>query len=70
MKRGYYSLIIIITFYFISLLGTLWINNKALIIKYNDDYYFPAIMDFLEFIPGINYPLYEAKNFGQNIKKN
>jgi len=67
MKRGYYSLIILIIFYFISLLGPLWMNNKPLIIKYDNNYYFPAIMDFIDFIPGINYPLYESKTFNQNI---
>ena len=67
MKRGYLSLIILVIFYVISLLGPLWMNNKPLIIKYNDNYYFPAIMDFIDFIPGINYPLYESKDFNQNI---
>jgi len=65
MKRGYYSLIILIAFYFISILGPLWMNNKALIVKYNNEYYFPAVMDFLDFIPGIKYPLYESKKFNQ-----
>ena len=37
MKRGYYSLIAIIAFYIISLLGPLWINNKALVIRINDN---------------------------------
>ena len=50
MKRGYYSLIILIALYFISLLGPLWMNNKALVVKYNDTYYFTAIMDFFDFI--------------------
>ena len=63
MKRGYYSLIILVVFYIISLLGPLWMNDKALIIKYNNTYYFPAIMDFLDFIPGVDYPLYESKTF-------
>jgi len=67
MKRGYYSLIILIAFYAISLLGPLWMNNKPLIVKYNNKYYSPAIMDFIDFIPGINYPLYESKTFNQNI---
>jgi microcin C transport system permease protein len=44
MKRGYYSLIMLITLYFISLLGPLWMNDKALVVKHNDEYYFPAIM--------------------------
>ncbi len=67
MKRGYYSLIILISLYMVSLLGPLWMNNKALIVKYNNNYYFPAIMDFIDFIPGVKYPLYEAQNFNQNI---
>ena len=67
MKRGYYSLLILIIFYAVSLLGPLWMNNKPLIIKYENKYYSPAIMDFIDFIPGINYPLYEAKNFNQKI---
>jgi len=67
MKRGYYSLIILAIFYFISILGPLWMNNKPLIIKYESKYYFPAIMDFIDFIPGINYPLYESKTFNQEI---
>jgi microcin C transport system permease protein len=65
IKRGYYSLIALIIFYILALLGPLWINNKPLILKYNNDYYFPAIVDLLDFIPGINYPLYESKTFGQ-----
>ena len=65
IKRGYYSLIALIVFYILALLGPLWINNKPLILKYNNDYYFPAIVDLLDFIPGINYPLYESKTFDQ-----
>ena len=36
MKRGYYSLIILGVFYLMSLLGPLWINNKALVIRYQN----------------------------------
>ena len=95
IKRGYYSLIILITFYIISLLGPLWMNNKPLMIRFANQiwdegesyqdlnknelydlnepfsdkskYYFPAIWDFLDFIPGIKYPLYESHNFNQDI---
>ena len=63
IKRGYYSLLLIIFFYIIALLGPLWINNKPLILKYDNKYYFPAIIDLLDFIPGVNYPLYESKTF-------
>ena len=34
IKRGYYSLIIIIILYALSLLTPLWMNNKALMICY------------------------------------
>ena len=69
IKRGYYSLLLIIFLYIISLLGPLWINNKPLILKYDNKYYFPAIIDLLDFIPGINYPLYESKTFNQKSNK-
>lgn len=69
IKRGYYSLLLIIFFYMIALLGPLWINNKPLILKYDNKYYFPAIIDLLDFIPGVNYPLYESKTFNQTGNK-
>lgn len=69
IKRGYYSLLLIIFLYIISLLGPLWINNKPLVLKYDSKYYFPAIIDLLDFIPGINYPLYESKTFNQKSNK-
>ena len=69
IKRGYYSLLLIIFLYIISLLGPLWINNKPLVLKYDNKYYFPAIIDLLDFIPGINYPLYESKTFNQKSNK-
>lgn len=69
IKRGYYSLIALIVFYIMALLGPLWINNKPLILKYNNEYYYPALVDLLDFIPGINYPLYESKTFNQNSNR-
>tara|TARA_Y100001968_G_C19411410_1_gene746504 strand:+ start:960 stop:2141 length:1182 start_codon:yes stop_codon:yes gene_type:complete len=69
IKRGYYSLIAISILYILSLLSPLLINNKALIVKYENEIFFPAFWDLMDFIPGINYPLYESKDFGQNINK-
>jgi len=97
IKRGYYSLIAIISLYILSLLSPLWINNKPLIVRYannqydkgekfedinNNDiwdleepfndkvkYFFPAIWDFLDFIPGLSYPIYESKYFNQITNK-
>ncbi len=43
LKRGWYSLILLIVFYLLSLVAPLWINNRALVVKYNGDYYFPVI---------------------------
>ena len=67
IRRGYYSLIILIIFYVVSLISPLWMNNKPLIVKYESKYYFPAVRDFFDFIPGIESPFYEAENFNQNI---
>ena len=97
IKRGYYSLIAIISLYILSLLSPLWVNDKPLIVgyannqydkgekfedlNYNDlwdigepfndkyKYFFPAIWDLLDFIPGLSYPIYESKYFNQNINK-
>ena len=66
IKRGYYSLIILIVFYAISLISPLWMNNKPLFLKYDDKYYFPAVRDFFDFIPGVEPPFYEANTFNQN----
>ena len=69
IKRGYYSLLALIFLYVLALLGPLWINNKPLMLKYDNKYYFPAIVDLLDFIPGINYPLYESKTFNQKSSR-
>jgi len=47
IKRGYYSLIIITVAYFLSFLAPLFVNNKALMVKYNGSYYMPAMGDLL-----------------------
>ena len=41
IKRGYYSLIILVSAYVLSLLSPLLINDKALMVKYDEKYYFP-----------------------------
>ena len=43
MKRGYYSFIILTTLYLLSFLNPIFINNKALIVSYNDELYFPLL---------------------------
>ena len=59
IKRGYYSLIILIGLYAISICAPLFFNSKAIIVKYNDQYYFPLINSI------ISYDNLEAKDLGQ-----
>ena len=46
IKRGYYSFIILATFLVISLFGEMFINNRALIVSYEGETYFPIYADF------------------------
>ena len=43
IKRGYYSLIIVIALLLFSLLAEFFINSKALVVKYDGEYYFPVL---------------------------
>ena len=54
LKRGYYSFLILITAYAISFILPILINNKALIVRYQGNYYFPMTT------------YYPASEFGQN----
>ena len=56
LKRGYYSLIILLTLYLLSFLLPILINNRAIIVKYEQQYFFPVITGY---IPG--------KKFDQNV---
>ncbi len=47
LKRGYYSLIILSSFYLLSFLLPLIINNRALIVKYDNKYFFPIISGYI-----------------------
>ena len=41
IRRGYYSLVILIITYLISLGAELWVNNKPLAVYYKSTYYYP-----------------------------
>ena len=56
LKRGYYSLIILTALYGVSFFLPLLINNRALVVHYEGEYYFPSISGY---IPG--------KTFGQDV---
>lgn len=42
IKRGYYSFILLGLMLLISCLGELFVNDRALIVKYNGEYFFPT----------------------------
>ena len=49
IKRGYYSFLIISLMIILSLFAELFINSRALIVYYNNTFYFPTYQDM---IPG------------------
>ena len=57
IKRGYYSFLILMTFLVLSLFGEMLINNRALIVSYDGELFFPTYSDFhagTDF--GLDYP--------------
>lgn len=56
LKRGYYSFIIILFFYALSFILPLFIGREALIVKYNDEYFFPI------------FGYHSAESLGQDIQ--
>ncbi len=56
LRRGYYSLIALLSLYILSFFLPLLINNKALIVKYNNEYYFPIIKGYIS-----------GETFGQDV---
>ena len=59
IKRGYYSLIILISLYILSTCAPLFFNSKAIIVKYEGEYHFPLFNSIF------NYDNLEAKDVGQ-----
>lgn len=67
IKRGYYSFVIIVTLIFLSLFLELMVNNKPLVIAYNDKIKFPAVVEWVNnvfFIKSIS-PFNKKSEFGQ-----
>ena len=52
IKRGYYSFIILVIAYLVSFTFPVLINNRALVVHYQDHYYFPV---FQGYIPGATF---------------
>ena len=60
IKRGYYSFWILLMLTLLSFMGELFINNKALIVKYEGKYFFPVVRS----IPGIS-KQFKGNDFGE-----
>ena len=64
IRRAYWSLGIIVGLYVLSFFSAFLVNNKALVVKYNGEFYFPAAADFFSFIKEPSHR--EGKDFNQN----
>jgi microcin C transport system permease protein len=47
LKRGYYSFLLLTGAYLVSFLLPFLMNNRAILVKYNGSYYFPAARSYL-----------------------
>ena len=56
-KRGWYSFLILLVAYVITFFNAVLINNRAIIVKYDGQYWFPAVTG----------KHHEAKEFGQRV---
>ncbi|MDA0788704.1 MAG: ABC transporter permease subunit [Proteobacteria bacterium] len=54
IKRGYYSFLALMALLVLSGVGELLVNNRALIVSYNDEWYFPT---YGEYHPGSDFGL-------------
>lgn len=47
LKRGYYSFLLLLGLYILSFFLPFLMNNRALVVRYNGTYYFPALASYL-----------------------
>lgn len=65
IRRAYYSLVILGVLYLASFFNPILVNDQALVVKYNNEYFFPAFNDLIEPItPNPRY--YDVSEFGQD----
>jgi len=67
IRRGYYSLIFLAFFILLSLMAEMFVNSRALVVRYNGDYYFPV---YRSMIPGRVFGLdYDYETAYRELKK-
>lgn len=68
-KRGYYSLLLLISLYIASFALPLFINSKPIVVSHEGNFYFPAFKSFAKLLPLIGdwFPsdFYSGESFGQ-----
>ena len=47
IKRGYYSLIVLIVLLVATLIAELLVNSRAIAVKYDGEFYFPTYADYM-----------------------
>ena len=47
IKRGYYSLIVLIVLLVATLIAELLVNSRAIVVKYDGEFYFPTYADYM-----------------------
>ena len=57
IKRGYWSFLIILSMIFIALAANMFVNSRAVVVHYDNQYYFPIFTDMIS-----------GTNFGLNYK--
>ena len=55
-RLGYWSLVIFVSLFAISLLGEVLSNDRPLVVRYNGQYYFPIVKDYSETLFGGDFP--------------
>lgn len=67
IKRGFWSFVIIMAMILISLFAEVFINSRALVVKYNGNFYFPT---YGQMIPGTTFGLdYSYETNYRDLKK-
>ena len=61
MRRGWYSFVVLIGVFVVTIFNPLLVNNRALVVRYHGETYFPAVAEWL------GDKQHPAKTFGQRI---
>src|SRR5690606_13943711 len=66
LKRGYFSFVLLVGTYLLSFLLPFLMGNRAILVRYQGEYYFPALRSYLHetFGVGLN-QIYLAETFDQ-----